>query len=66
MNLDFEPLVSGMEGRFAALIKQIRTKLDAISRGYQITFDTLGHIGNYPIEQAVASGADAMLVMGYD
>jgi spore germination protein YaaH len=66
VNLDFEPLVSGMEGRFVALIKQIRTKLDAITRGYQITFDTLGRIGNYPIEGAVASGADAMFVMGYD
>ncbi len=65
-NLDFEPLVSGMEGQFVALIKQIRTRLDAISRGYQITFDTLGRIGNYPIERAVASGADAMFVMGYD
>ena len=66
VNLDFEPLVSGMEGQFVALIKQIRTKLDSISRGYQITFDTLGRIGNYPIERAVASGADAMFVMGYD
>ena len=66
VNLDFEPLVSGMEGQFVALIKQIRTRLDAISRGYQITFDTLGRIGNYPIERAVASGADAMFVMGYD
>jgi len=55
-----------MEGQFVALIKQIRTKLDAISRGYQITFDTLGRIGNYPIERAVASGADAMFIMGYD
>ena len=66
VNLDFEPLVSGMEGQFVALIKQIRTRLDAISRGYQITFETLGRIGNYPIERAVASGADAMFVMGYD
>ena len=66
VNLDFEPLVSGMEGQFVALIKQIRTRLDSISRGYQITFDTLGRIGNYPIERAVASGADAMFVMGYD
>ena len=66
VNLDFEPLVSGMEGQFVALIKQIRTKLDSVSRGYQITFDTLGRIGNYPIERAVASGADAMFVMGYD
>ena len=55
-----------MEGQFVALIKQIRSKLDAISRGYQITFDTLGRIGNYPIEAAVTSGADAIFIMGYD
>jgi hypothetical protein len=63
---DFEPLVSGMEGRFVALIAQIRQRLDAIHRGYQITFDTTGHIGNYPIERATTSGADAIFIMGYD
>jgi spore germination protein YaaH/flagellar hook assembly protein FlgD len=66
VNLDFEPLVSGMEGRFVALIAQIRQRLDAIHRGYQITFDTTGHIGNYPIERATTSGADAIFIMGYD
>ena len=66
VNLDFEPLVSGMEGEFVALIKQIRTQLNAITRGYQITFDTLGRIGNYPVERAVAAGADAIFIMGYD
>jgi spore germination protein YaaH/flagellar hook assembly protein FlgD len=66
VNLDFEPLVSGAEGQFVALIKQIRQKLDAVSRGYQLTFDTTGHIGNYPIERATSSGADAIFIMGYD
>jgi spore germination protein YaaH/flagellar hook assembly protein FlgD len=66
VNLDFEPLVSGMDGQFVALISQIRDRLDAIHRGYQITFDTTGHIGNYPIERATTSGADAIFIMGYD
>jgi spore germination protein YaaH/flagellar hook assembly protein FlgD len=66
VNLDFEPLVSGMDGQFVALIKQIRQRLDAVHRGYQITFDTTGHIGNYPIERATTSGADAIFIMGYD
>ena len=66
VNLDFEPLASGVEGQFVALIKQIRQKLDAVSRGYQLTFDTTGHIGNYPIERATSSGADAIFIMGYD
>ena len=35
--------------------------------GYQLTYDTTGWIGNYPIEASVAAGAaDAMFVMGYD
>ncbi|HSL76293.1 MAG TPA: glycoside hydrolase family 18 protein, partial [Candidatus Limnocylindrales bacterium] len=66
VNLDFEPLVTGMEGEFVALIKSIRARLDAIARGYQITFDTTGFIGNYPIESATSNGADAIFIMGYD
>jgi spore germination protein YaaH/flagellar hook assembly protein FlgD len=66
VNLDFEPLATGVEGQFVALITQIRQRLDAIHRGYQITFDTTGHIGNYPIERATTSGADAIFIMGYD
>jgi spore germination protein YaaH/flagellar hook assembly protein FlgD len=66
VNLDFEPLVSGREGQFVALIKQIRQRLDAVHRGYQVTFDTTGRIGNYPIERATSSGADAIFIMGYD
>jgi spore germination protein YaaH/flagellar hook assembly protein FlgD len=66
VNLDFEPLVSGMEGQFVSLIKSIRTRLDAVHRGYQVTFDTTGFIGNYPIERATSNGADAIFIMGYD
>jgi hypothetical protein len=36
-------------------------------RGYRLTFDTMGYIGNYPIEAATApGGADAVVIMGYD
>lgn len=67
VNLDFEPLVSGGEKGFTTLIRSIRSELDRISRGYQITFDTTGFIGNYPIESATApGGADAIFIMGYD
>jgi spore germination protein YaaH len=67
VNLDFEPLASGGESGFVALVKSIRYALDQVHSGYQITFDTLGSIGNYPIEAATASGgADAIFIMGYD
>jgi spore germination protein YaaH len=67
VNLDFEPLASGYESAFVALVRAIRTELSRVHSGYQLTFDTLGMIGNYPIEDATSSGAaDAIFVMGYD
>ncbi|MGE5156360.1 MAG: glycosyl hydrolase family 18 protein, partial [Betaproteobacteria bacterium] len=67
INLDFEPLVTGYEDEFVALLKTIRSQLDAVAPGYQLTYDTTGWIGNYPIEASVAPGAaDAIFIMGYD
>jgi spore germination protein YaaH/flagellar hook assembly protein FlgD len=67
VNLDFEPLASGYASQFTALIRSIRAELNRIHRGYQVTFDATGSIGNYPIENATASGgADAIFIMGYD
>ena len=67
VNLDFEPLASGYATQFTALVRTIRTELDRAAPGYQLTFDTTGYIGNYPIEDATApGGADAIFIMGYD
>ncbi len=67
INLDFEPLASGYESEFIALLKAIRSELGRIKGGYQLTYDTTGYIGNYPLEASVGSGAaDAIFVMGYD
>ena len=67
INLDFEPIVSGHADDFTAFVRSVRTELDAIAPGYQLTFDTTGRIGNYPIENATApGGADAIFIMGYD
>ncbi len=67
VNLDFEPLVSGREDEFVSLVRSIRDELNRVHRGYQLTFDTTGSIGNYPIEAATAPGAaDAIFIMGYD
>jgi spore germination protein YaaH len=67
VNLDFEPLVSGYEAEFTSLVRRVRTELDTVHAGYQLTFDTTGYIGNYPIESATAAGAaDAIFIMGYD
>jgi spore germination protein YaaH/flagellar hook assembly protein FlgD len=67
INLDFEPLALGYEAEFTALVRTMRAELDRIAPGYQLTFDTMGWIGNYPIEDLVAPGAaDAIFIMGYD
>ena len=67
VNLDFEPIASGYADEFVALVKRVRTELNAVAKGYQLTFDTTGYIGNYPIEAATAAGgADAIFIMGYD
>ena len=67
VNLDLEPLAAGYEPHFTALVRTIRAELNRIHSGYQVTFDTTGWIGNYPIENATApGGADAIFIMGYD
>jgi spore germination protein YaaH len=67
INLDFEPIVTGYADEFTALVRTFRSELDALAPGYQLTFDTTGWIGNYPIEDATApGGADAIFIMGYD
>jgi spore germination protein YaaH/flagellar hook assembly protein FlgD len=67
VNLDFEPIVSTYANEFTALVRSVRAELNKVSKGYQLTFDATGWIGNYPIEAATASGAaDAVVIMGYD
>ncbi len=67
VNLDFEPITSGYADQFTAFVRTLRADLDAIAPGYQLTFDTTGYIGNYPLEAATApGGADAIFIMGYD
>ena len=67
INLDFEPIATGYGDEFALFVKTMRSELNKIAPGYQLTFDTTGYIGNYPIEAATAAGAaDAIFIMGYD
>ena len=67
VNLDFEPLASGYSDEFVALLKTVRSELNRVRKGYQLTYDTMGFIGNYPLEASVGAGAaDAIFVMGYD
>ncbi len=67
INLDFEPLASGYADEFVLFLKAVRTELNRVKAGYQLTYDTTGFVGNYPLEASVGAGAaDAIFVMGYD
>ena len=67
VNLDFEPIASGYSDEFTSLVRAVRSQLARVHKGYQLTFDTTGWIGNYPIQDATARGAaDAVVIMGYD
>ncbi len=67
VNLDFEPIASGYADEFTSLVRKVRSSLNAVAKGYQVTFDATGWIGNYPIAAATAKGgADAVVIMGYD
>ncbi|MDQ1323764.1 MAG: hypothetical protein QG587_1099, partial [Chloroflexota bacterium] len=57
VNLDFEPLASGYADEFVAFLRTMRSELNRIRSGYQLTYDTTGFIGNYPLEASVAPGA---------
>ncbi|MFL5725957.1 MAG: glycosyl hydrolase family 18 protein [Chloroflexota bacterium] len=67
INLDFEPIATGYDDEYTAFVRTVRSELNKQASGYQLTFDTTGFIGNYPIENATAPGAaDAIFIMGYD
>ena len=67
INLDFEPIASGHAADFTELVRSVRTELDAIAPGYQLTFDSTAQPANYQLENLTAAGAaDAVFVMAYD
>jgi spore germination protein YaaH len=67
INLDMEPIGSGHASDFTALVRDLRSGLDALIQGAQLTFDATAELGNYPVADATSPGAaDAVLVMGYD
>ena len=41
----------------SAFLKTVRSELNKIRSGYQLTYDTTGYIGNYPLEASVARRA---------
>jgi len=66
VNVDFEPIPIGQKANFTDFVHRMRTALDAIRSGYQLTFDVTGHHDSYDVGGALApGGADAVYLMGY-
>jgi spore germination protein YaaH len=67
VNLDFEPIASSQEGDYTIFVRLLRSELDKINPGYELTFCGTGATGYYDVAGLTAAGAaDAVFIMGYD
>jgi spore germination protein YaaH/uncharacterized membrane protein YoaK (UPF0700 family) len=67
VNLDFEPIAPGQYSNFVTFTRLVRTELDLLHPGYELTFCATGAPGTYDLPNLLAPGAaDAVFIMGYD
>src|SRR5664280_1152907 len=67
VNLDFEPIAPGQIANFVTFTRMVRTELDKVHVGYELTFCATGAPGTYDLPDLLAPGAaDAVFIMGYD
>jgi hypothetical protein len=67
VDLDFEPIARGQYSNFSTFVHELRTELDKIHTGYEITFCANGSGGSYDLVNLLSpGGADAVFIMGYD
>ena len=67
VNLDFEPIASGQYSNFVTFTRLVRSELDKVHPGYELTFCATGAPGTYDLPNLLAEGAaDAVFIMGYD
>src|ERR1035437_5423965 len=67
VNLDFEPIASGQIANFVTFTRLVRSELDKVHPGYELTFCATGAPGTYDLPNLLAPGAaDAVFIMGYD
>jgi spore germination protein YaaH len=67
VNLDFEPVRPAVSQDFVALVRELRSGLDAARPGLQLTFDTTSDPTAYDLPALTADdAADAALLLGYD
>ena len=67
VNLDFEPIASGQAANYVAFVRTLRTELDKVHSGYELTFCANGLPSSYDLTGLTNPGAaDAVFIMGYD
>jgi spore germination protein YaaH len=66
VNLDFEPIPSGQRANYTDLVRRVRTALDGVRPGLQLTAAITGYFSSYGVAGLVGpGGADALYLMGY-
>jgi spore germination protein YaaH len=67
VNLDFEPIASGEAANYVLFVRTLRTELDKVHPGYELTFCANGMPSSYDLTGLTNPGAaDAVFIMGYD
>jgi spore germination protein YaaH len=67
VNLDFEPMPAEAKEGFTLFVRELRSVLDAVRPGMQITFDITASVDTYDIPALTADdAADAVFLMAYD
>jgi spore germination protein YaaH len=67
VNLDFEPLPTGLRDDFTSFVRELRVQLDHAKAGLQLTFDTTVDVSGWDLPALTADdAADAAIILGYD
>ena len=66
VDVDLEPVPAGQAGAYTAFVRRLRSALDAVGPGLQLTVAVTGYYSSYDVRGLVAPGAaDAIYLMGY-
>jgi spore germination protein YaaH len=65
VDLDFEPIPSGLAAAYGDLVGRVRRALDAKRPGLQLTVALVGHFDSYDVPAIVRGNPDSLYLMGY-
>jgi spore germination protein YaaH len=66
VNVDFEPIPRSQRANFVDFVRKLRTALNRVRHGLELTVASTGYVANYDVAGLTAPGAaDAMFIMAY-